>query len=308
MPRLMYDSVNPGAIPRDAKLVAGYIDGSISKWPDEAWSWFPQATMVRISAVGSTWDADVFDVERGAIWPPATVVPLVVEARRHGRNPTVYVNEMNDWGPTRNAFRDAGVPEPPWWVANYNGVREIPPGSVGRQYAHPGASFKEGRPSTVPWETGRHWDESWIADHWPGVDDALPFGVRGAEEEREMGAGTFLVRGKGTGRIYLVTLTTTTRSKWHIPTQEISTVVSGIMGREENGEFKPANAVDVEDWWLDYIADEPGMPVPDVDEDAVAAPVIVAVLAALKDLPVDGLDFDETVSAVHEALYKGKVA
>jgi hypothetical protein len=301
MPRLMYDSVNPRSIPRDALMVAGYIDGSVSRWPDEAWGWWPNATMVRISAVGSTWDADVFDVEAGAIWPPERVVPLVVEARRHGRNPTVYVNERNDWGPTREAFRRAGVAEPHWWVANYNGVPAIPAGSIGRQYAHP--STPPGNPQGR-WHTAGHWDESWIADHWPGVDKHLP-GGGGTTEELEMGAGTFLVRGKDSGRICLVTLTTTTRSKWHIPTQEISTVVSGIMGKEENGEFKPAVPVNVEDWWLDYIADEPGTPVPDVDEAAITGPVIVAVLAALKDLPVDGLVFEETVGAVHEALRRG---
>lgn len=170
MARIMYDSINPSAIPRDARLVAGYIDGSVSKWPSSAWNWFPDAVMVRISAIGSTWDADVFDVEPRAIWPPENAVPLVDRARENGRTPTVYLNEMNDWGYTRGVFQRAKVAEPLWWVANYNGRREIPSGSVGRQFAHPGEAYLRGIPPTVPWETGKHFDLSWMVDFWPGVD------------------------------------------------------------------------------------------------------------------------------------------
>lgn len=300
MPRLMYDSVNPFAIPEHAQMVLVYVDG-IYRWSQEGRDRFRHAEQVTCSAVGAV-SAQVGDVEFGCIWPVERAVPWVLRARRDGYDPTVYVNETYDWGPCREAFRRAGVPEPHWLVANYNGVRAIPAGTIGRQYAHP--SEPPGNPAG-PWHTNGHWDESWVADHWPGVDDARPSGGRGAEEELDMGAGTFLVRGKGTGRIFLVTLTTTTRSKWYIPNQEISTVVSGLMGREENGEFKPATAVNVEDWWLDYIADEPGAPVPDVDESEITGPLIVAVLAALKEVPTDGLDFEGTVSAVREALRRG---
>lgn len=203
MSRVMYDSVNPRSIPRDAKMVAGYIDGSVSRWPAEAWGWFPGAKMVRISAVGSTWDADVFDVEAGAIWPPSRVVPLVVEARKHGRNPTVYVNELNDWGPTREAFRRAGVAEPHWWVANYNGRPEVPAGSVGRQYANPSEPL--GNPLNKPWHTKGHWDESLMADYWPGVDD----------EPTERNAEMTLMQGSGNA-VYAVGAA----GKRHIETED----------------------------------------------------------------------------------------
>lgn len=300
MPRLMYDSVDPFAIPKDAQMVVVYMDG-IYKWSQAGRDRFKHAKQVTCSAVGAV-SAQVGDVEDGCIWPPANAVQWVQRARRDGYDASVYVNEMNDWGPVREAFRRAGVPEPHYWVANFNGVRAIPKGSVGRQYAHP--STPPGNPQG-PWHTNGHWDESWIADYWPGVDDEPPWGG-GANEELEM--GTHLVRGKHTGRIYLVTLTTTTRSKWYLPNQEISTVVCGLMGKEKDGQFKPAQAVNVEDWWLDYIADEPGTSVPGIGEAAITGPLVAAVLSALKNLPTDGLNFEQTVSAVHEVLRRGTAA
>lgn len=171
MVRLMYDSVNPRSIPRSAKMVAGYLDGSVSQWPAEAWGWWPDAVMVKISAVGAPHAvdvADVFDVEAGAIWPPERVVPLVVRRRQKGGDPTVYVNEMNDWAPTMRAFDRAGVPHPHWWVANYDGRADYLPSScVARQYAHP--SKPPGNPRG-PFETNGHYDLSIVRDFWPGVD------------------------------------------------------------------------------------------------------------------------------------------
>jgi len=86
------------------------------------------------------------------------VVPLVVAARKLGIDPTVYVNERNDWGPTKAAFDAAGVAHPHWWVANYDGREDyIPSGAVARQYAN--------EPMV-----GFHADASAVIDHWPGVD------------------------------------------------------------------------------------------------------------------------------------------
>lgn len=155
MTRTMYDSTNPDDIPHDAEMVAYYVDG-IYAWPQEWIDRFPNAVKVSISAIGQR-TAQVGDVEVGCIWPPANAVDWVLRARADGYDPTIYVNERNDWAPTRAAFDARGVAHPHWWVANYNGQQTIPAGAVAKQYAHPPM-------------IGKHYDLSVVADYWPGVD------------------------------------------------------------------------------------------------------------------------------------------
>lgn len=180
MSRTMYDSTSPWDIPRDAEMVAYYVDGKFA-WPQSWLDMFPNAVKVSISAVG-TRTAQVGDVEVGCIWPPANAVPWVLRARGDGFDPTIYVNERNDWGPVRQAFQAAGVPEPHYWVANYDGVAAIPPGAVAKQYAHP--SDGDGI-ADRPWETGAHYDKSVVADYWPGVDARSPGGGGSANSDTE---------------------------------------------------------------------------------------------------------------------------
>lgn len=166
MTRLMFDSTTPWDIPRDAEMVAYYVDGAYA-WPQGWIDLFPRAVKVPISAIGRA-VAKVGDVEVGCIWPPANAVPWVRRARKAGYDPTIYVNELNDWAIVRQAFRDANEPEPHYWTARYNGVREIPPGAVARQFAHPhdGDGI-----ANRPWETGKHYDLSVVTDFWPGIDN-----------------------------------------------------------------------------------------------------------------------------------------
>jgi hypothetical protein len=185
--RTMYDSVNAKAIPSNAEMVAGYVDGRYS-WSAQDWARFPNSTKVRISAIGATHLAHVFDVEPGCIWPMENVIPLVRRARDAGIDPTVYINEQNHWAAMRRAFQRAGVLEPHYWVANYNGVAAWPAGSVARQYAHP--ADPPGSTPSGPWETPGHYDLSAVADYWPGVDPRAP-GGGGTEEE--MGYAAFQV-------------------------------------------------------------------------------------------------------------------
>lgn len=164
--RLMYDSTTPWDIPRDAEMIAFYVDG-LYAWKPEWLNMFPNAVKVSISAIGAR-TAHVGDVEPGCIWPPRNAVPWVLRARADGIDPTIYTNERNDWGSVRQAFRDAGVREPHYWVANYDGVRVLPSGAVAKQFAWPPDS---GRYSGKPWETGKHYDLNIVADYWPGVDE-----------------------------------------------------------------------------------------------------------------------------------------
>jgi hypothetical protein len=174
--RLMHDSVRASAIPTDAEVVGGYVDGAYA-WSAADWNRFPDAVKVRISAVGTNVNAHVFDVEVGCIWPPAKVVPLVVAARKLGIDPTVYVNETNDWGPTRAAFDAAGVAHPHWWVANYDGryvnnvwITGVPADAVGKQFANPPM-------------VGYHADLSYVRDVWPGVDGTFGNPAKGPNQE-----------------------------------------------------------------------------------------------------------------------------
>lgn len=153
--REMYDSTSPNDIPRNAKMVAYYVDGRYA-WPQAWLDLFPNAVKVSISAIGVK-TAMVGDVEDGCIWPPYKAVDWVLRARRDGYDPTIYVNEENDWEPTRHAFNARGVAHPHWWVANYDGDPTIPPGAVAKQYKHPP-------------QTKKHFDLSSVRDYWPGVD------------------------------------------------------------------------------------------------------------------------------------------
>lgn len=158
--RLMYDSTDPYAIPASARIVAGYVDGSLYRWPEKAWDRFPHAVKVRIARRTYTNDGHVLDVEYGipTVWPiNGSIVDWVRMRRKAGIEPTIYCNQLYDWGPLRNLFARAGVREPQWWVARYDNVREIPAGAVAKQFANPPLA-------------GGHYDLSVVRDTWPGVD------------------------------------------------------------------------------------------------------------------------------------------
>lgn len=159
----MYDSVEPMAIPADAEMVGGYLDG-IYAWTQAEWDRFWRAKKVTFSAVGVRWDADLFDVEPGCIWPPENVLSLIATARANGRWAGVYCNQMNHWAYIRLMFRMRGMEEPPYFVSNYDGIGVVPVGAIGKQYMHPP-------------QTGRHYDLSVVNESWApgqrGHDDML---------------------------------------------------------------------------------------------------------------------------------------
>lgn len=143
----------PGAI----SFAAGYVDG-LYKWSAADWALFPNSTHVGIAVFADTDDGIVLDCEPGNC-TPAQSVDWVLLRRRAGVDPTVYCNQLDPdvgWPAVRAAFRARGVPEPHYWVANYDvpasGPR-IPVGAVGLQY-----------------EDAGDYDLSIVADYWPGVD------------------------------------------------------------------------------------------------------------------------------------------
>lgn len=146
--RTMYDGVTARSLPANAAIVAGYVDGRYA-WSAADWARFPNALKVEI-AVFATTVADILDVEVGNDMTPADWVSWVKLCRAHGRNPAIYMN-TSTWPQVRNAFRVAGVAEPLYWVAAYDGVAVIPAGAVGKQYA-----------------SNNSYDTSVVVDNWPG--------------------------------------------------------------------------------------------------------------------------------------------
>jgi hypothetical protein len=152
--RIMYDSVTPSAIPTNAALVAGYVDGRYA-WSGAEWARFPHSVKVRIATRASTNDGHVLDVEQGDA-TPTQATRWVVMRRAAGVDPSVYCN-ASTWPSVRAAFESAGVAPPHYWIAHYDGLTAIPSGAVAKQYNDPPRS-------------GGNYDISAVADYWPGID------------------------------------------------------------------------------------------------------------------------------------------
>ncbi len=161
--RLMFDSVDPLAIPEDAPLVAGYVDGAYA-WPEREWQRFPRAVRVTITVRGlDAWfgaHANVLDVEKGAA-TEEMALQWARAVRANHRIPTIYCSA--DTRPKlTQAFRNAGEPMPLWWVAAWPGAGAVvPQGCVAHQF--------------LPDLNG--YDLSVVTDYWPGVDPAVDQGL-----------------------------------------------------------------------------------------------------------------------------------
>jgi len=157
--RTMYDAVTADNIlaanPRP-QMVAGYVDKiKLEPWSGGDWALFPDAVKVQIVKKATTNAGHVLDVEPGDATP--SEAPGWVKMRRAaGADPTVYCN-ASTWPTVRAAFQAAGVAEPHWWIAHYDGDPTIPAGAVAKQY----------RGDVAP-----GYDVSSVVDYWPGVDPA----------------------------------------------------------------------------------------------------------------------------------------
>ena len=151
MTRRMFDSVTADSIPAGATLVAGYADGEFENVAAMR-TRFPHATVVTI-AVAHTTRAMVADVERGDMTPETAVV-WARDTMHDVPNTelTLYAN-TSTWPDVVAAFAAAGVSLPQWFAAQYDGVAELGPGEIAKQYVDTGG-----------------YDESVVADYWPGVD------------------------------------------------------------------------------------------------------------------------------------------
>lgn len=161
--RTMYDSVNPARIPRNAEMVAGYVNGPY-QWADTDWALFPNAVHVGIAVRASYNGGEVLDVETGDA-APMQAPDWVLMRRAAGVNPTIYCSESL-WTTVAREFNRQGVVAPNYWIAHYDGWRAIPIGAVAKQY-----------------QNTADWDISSVADYWPGVDLIL------SEKEIDMAQG-----------------------------------------------------------------------------------------------------------------------
>ena len=155
----MRDSTRPDLIPADTPITAGYIDGAntavTAAWA-AAWAGpLAGSLKVRISAVGSN-DGHVLDVEQGDATPQ--MAPGWAKMRRAAglSQVTVYVNRSNIQA-VRDQFAAQGVAPPLYWIATLDGT-QIPLGGdiIACQYTQQGG-----------------YDQSTVADYWPGVDEGM---------------------------------------------------------------------------------------------------------------------------------------
>lgn len=159
MTRIMYDAVTPGNIPAGAQLVAGYADGIYANLP-ELRARFPHATVVEI-AVHWTTRAHVLDVEPGDATPAQAVQWLTQTMRDVDTARLTLYCGTDRWPAVRAAVQAAGIGQPQYWVAQYDGDPTIPAGAVAKQHV---GDF-------------HGYDQSSVADYWPGVDPPPPVSV-----------------------------------------------------------------------------------------------------------------------------------
>jgi hypothetical protein len=137
MSRTLFDSVNPDAIPADATLALGYVDGNYPTVKDGALARrLPHATIVTC-ATNPAHDADVLDVERGDA-TPMQAPDWIVRQRRRGSwvHPTIYC-DFSTWPQVEAAV--SHLPRPAYIIADYDNQPTIPAswverGCVAKQY------------------------------------------------------------------------------------------------------------------------------------------------------------------------------
>jgi hypothetical protein len=114
---------------------------------------FPHATVVSVSVTAGFDGGTVLDVESGDA-SAAQAPGWVLMRRRAGVDPSVYC-DASTWPAVQQAFADAGVTPPHYWIASYDGDPTIPAGAVAKQYA-----------------SNDYYDTSSVSSYWPGVDPA----------------------------------------------------------------------------------------------------------------------------------------
>jgi hypothetical protein len=151
--RTMYDGVNPATLPPNGDIYAGYVDGKFANLP-EMKAAFPGKLYVGIAVSASTNNGRILDVENGDA-TPAQVPQWLAMRRAAGVVPCVYTS-LAQWTACKVAVSNAGMLPPLWWIADWKGTSP---------HTIPGAV-------AVQWESTPGYDQSVVADYWPGLDPA----------------------------------------------------------------------------------------------------------------------------------------
>ena len=155
MARVMFDSTTPDAIPANAAIVGGYVNGSYA-WPAAAWARFPDAQQVRITVTADPALGNCLDVEKGDAAPDQA--PGWIKARQAAgvKFVTIYCNRS-----TLPAV-DAACAGLTYyrWIATLDGTLYVPgftamAGPAAVQFAGSGMAGANVDISIV-WEDGWH--------------------------------------------------------------------------------------------------------------------------------------------------------
>lgn len=178
--RTMFDSVDVNAIPTNALMVAGYLDGAYPTWAALTKK-FPHATRISITVTTpGLQTADVIDRETGDA-TPSHAAAWAHQKHHAGGYPVIYVNAAG-WAETITAVKSLGLNprrDVGWWVADWTGKAHRPRRGLIRalacQYAAPG----NGAPG--------HYDISAVYGVWPGVD-LIPLSARHRRQAQRLAA------------------------------------------------------------------------------------------------------------------------
>lgn len=121
----MFDSVNPAAIPLDAKAVAGYVGGNFPSFSPIVQR-CPKALHKSI-AVNAGEDADILDVENGDAIPSEAPAWFRRQVARGVKKPGLYAPE-SEMVEVFAAMRAAGIKDEQWvaWDAHFDNVPTLP--------------------------------------------------------------------------------------------------------------------------------------------------------------------------------------
>lgn len=137
MTTFMEDAVNVQNLDPTSPVVAVYLDGAYATTQAAVRARCPNSAIVWITVLASP-RGMAYDCETGN-GTPQDAVSYAQERLALGYTPIVYCGEHTWWSEIEQLMAAAGLEgKVIYWVADYDGVAQIPVGADGKQYADPG--------------------------------------------------------------------------------------------------------------------------------------------------------------------------